>query len=61
MTRYFPETPGGSVLAHLGASTEEQAWKSLLKETGHMYEEVEALKKRGYKVVAYCPPKRGKR
>lgn len=61
MSRFIPETPAGSVLAHLEADTEQKAWENLLKETGHMYEEINLLKKRGYRVVQYAKEKKGKR
>lgn len=48
---YVPETPGGSVLMHLKAETEEKAWINLMKEASHMpYGTKENFIKRGYEV-----------
>jgi hypothetical protein len=49
---YIPETPGGTVLAHLEAKTEEKAWANLLRDAAHMpYKGVTGFQKRGYKVL----------
>jgi hypothetical protein len=55
--RFIPETPGGSVLAHLVASSEKRAWRNLAEELAGigMYPSIQALKARGYKVVGYEP------
>lgn len=59
---YYPETPGGTVLMHLGADTEEQAWKNLLKDAAHMpYQGIEGFKERGYKVLPWTPVAQSKR
>lgn len=52
--RYFPETPGGTVLAHLGAKTEERAWENLMRDARHMpYNGRAEFEARGYKVLAW--------
>ncbi len=48
---FVPVTPGGTVLFHLSAFSEEKAWSKLLKDAAHMpYKGVEGFKKRGYTV-----------
>lgn len=48
---YIPETPAGTVLMDLKASTEERAWQNLLRAAAHMpYKGVEGFKQRGYQV-----------
>ncbi len=52
--RWFPETPGGTVLAHLGANTEEKAWARLMKDARHMpYNGRAEFEARGYKVLQW--------
>ena len=52
MSKFIPETPGGSVLAHLVSKTEDEAWKKLMEEAAHMpYPDKQAFIKRGYRVV----------
>jgi hypothetical protein len=51
---FFPETPAGTVLTHLGSKTEEKAWEKLLKDAAHMpYKTKENFIKRGYKVLRW--------
>lgn len=51
MSTWIPVTPGGSVLIHLEAKTEEKAWKKLMKEAAHMpYPNKQAFIDRGYTV-----------
>lgn len=51
---YVPITPAGSVLAHLEAPTEAQAWVNLLEDAAHMpYAGIEGFKARGYTVEAW--------
>lgn len=53
---YIPETPAGTVLTHLKAKTEEQAWANLLRDAAHMpYRGIEGFKARGYKVEFWSP------
>ena len=41
---YVPVTPGGSLIMHLEAKSEEEAWNKLLKDAGHMpYKNKEGL------------------
>lgn len=48
---YVPVTPGGTFLYHLQSSTEDEAWKKLLKDAAHMpYITKENFIKRGYSV-----------
>ena len=48
---FIPETPGGSVLMHLKARTENEAWAKLLKDAAHMpYKTKEGFIRRGYSV-----------
>lgn len=50
--RFIPMTPSGSVLAHLEAGNEQQAWQNLLEDASHMpYRTVEDFKTRGYTVT----------
>jgi len=50
-TTWIPETPAGSLLSHLEADTEDQAWANLLEDASHMpYDGKEGFKQRGYKV-----------
>lgn len=47
--QWIPETPGGTVLMDLAASTETQAWTNLLKDAAHMpYKDIAGFKARGY-------------
>jgi hypothetical protein len=56
--KWIPSTPGGSVLIHLAAGTEEQAWKNLLRDADHMpYKTMEAFKQRGYVVEKWTEKK----
>lgn len=49
--RYVPVTPAGTTCPWLQASTEEQAWQNILRAIpGRPYQNIEALKRRGYKV-----------
>ena len=49
---YVPVTPAGSVLMHLESSTEEKAWKRLMREAAHMpYPDQAAFEARGYEVI----------
>jgi hypothetical protein len=45
---FYPISPGGTVLAHIAADTEEKAWANLLRETEGLYKDREALEERGY-------------
>lgn len=48
---FMPSTPAGTVLSHLKAPTEQQAWENLLKDAAHMpYRGIEGFKRRGYTV-----------
>jgi hypothetical protein len=50
-TGWVPFTPGGSCLAHLEASTEDQAWANLLIDAAHMpYGDKQGFIRRGYTV-----------
>ena len=52
--RWFPETPAGTVLSHLAAKTEQEAWDKLMREAAHMpYKDQAAFKARGYKVLQW--------
>lgn len=54
MKTYVPVTPGGSVLMHLEAKSEKQAWNNLLKDVRHMpYRSVKDLQERGYTVEEF--------
>ena len=49
---YVPVTPGGSLIMHLEAKSEEEAWNKLLKDAGHMpYKNKEGFIKRGYTIA----------
>lgn len=48
--RYFPVTPGGSVLVHLESPSEQQAWANLLKDIQPLYGSRKELEERGYTV-----------
>lgn len=49
--QFVPVTPAGSVLAHLEADTEEQAWDNLLRDAAHMpYDGKAGFNARGYTV-----------
>lgn len=49
--RYYPVTPGGSILVHLESNTEDEAWEKLLTEASHMpYDGREGFEARGYTV-----------
>ncbi len=49
--RFVPVTPSGTPVMHLESTTEEQAWKRLLKDAAHMpYRGIEGFKARGYTV-----------
>lgn len=53
---WVPVTPGGSILTHLEASTEEQAWKNLMIDAAHMpYRDQAAFEARGYEVCKMHP------
>jgi len=48
---YIPVTPGGTVLVHLEAKTEQGAWDKLMHDARHMpYTGKEDFIKRGYTV-----------
>ena len=52
--QWFPETPAGTVLTHLGADTEDAAWKKLLRDARHMpYDGRAGFEARGYKVLQW--------
>ena len=52
MKTFIPETPGGSFLADLESSTEEEAWEKLMNAASHMpYEDQQAFIRRGYTIV----------
>lgn len=52
MSTYIPVTPAGSLLAHLEADTEDQAWKNLLEDAAHMpYRGKKGFHERGYTVM----------
>lgn len=54
---WIPETPAGSMLAHLEADTEDQAWLNLLEDAKHMpYDGIQGFKERGYKVERWYEP-----
>ena len=49
--KYFPVTPGGTVITWLESNTEAEAWTKLLKDAAHMpYKTKENFQKRGYTV-----------
>lgn len=51
---FIPITPGGTICEWLAASTEEEAWKKLLKDAAHMpYVTKENFVKRGYTVEEF--------
>ncbi len=55
-TTWVPVTPGGSVLMHLEADTEGEAWDNLLDDAAYMpYEDREEFIERGYSVVELKP------
>ncbi len=48
---FIPITPAGTILMHLVAPTEEEAWANLLRDAAHMpYKTKENFMKRGYRV-----------
>ena len=48
---WVPVTPGGSVLMHIEADTEDEAWSNLLQDAAHMpYKDKEGFIERGYTV-----------
>lgn len=50
-SRFVPATPAGTDLWHLARSTEEAAWKALLKDAAHMpYKGKAGFQRRGYTV-----------
>lgn len=52
MKRFVPFTPAGSMLAHLEADSEEQAWDNLMEDAAHMpYPDKDAFINRGYEVL----------
>lgn len=52
--KYVPVTPAGTMLFHLEADTEEQAWKALMADAAHMpYPDQAAFQKRGYSVIEF--------
>lgn len=49
--KFYPCTPGGTVLTHLARDTEAEAIKALLKDAAHMpYKTWDNFKKRGYEI-----------
>jgi hypothetical protein len=53
---WMPVTPGGTILTHLEANTEEQAWQNLLIDASHMpYDGKKGFQERGYEVCK-CEP-----
>lgn len=51
---FIPVTPAGTPCDWLASSTEEEAWKKLLKDAAHMpYKTKENFIKRGYTVEEY--------
>lgn len=56
--RFIPMTPAGTVLADCEASTEDGAWKNLMKAAAHMpYTGQAEFEKRGYTVGELMPVK----
>lgn len=54
--RFVPFTPAGSCLMEHESSTEEGAWKKLMKAAAHMpYKDQAAFEKRGYEVCEIVP------
>ena len=52
--KYVPVTPGGTVVMHLEADSEEQAIKNLLRDAAHMpYDGWEGFQQRGYTIETY--------
>ena len=52
---WIPSTPAGTVLAHLEAPTQDEAWENLLKDAAHMpYEGRSGFADRGYTVNEYA-------
>ena len=50
--RWIPETPGGSLLMHLEADSEEEAWANLVDDAPHVrYGSRSILYARGYRVI----------
>ena len=51
---FIPVTPGGTLCDWLTSSTEEEAWKKLLKDAAYMpYKTKENFIKRGYTVEEF--------
>ena len=49
--KFVPVTPAGTVLMHLKAHSEVDAWKNLLRDGAHMpYKDIAGFKRRGYTV-----------
>lgn len=52
MSKFIPETPGGSILAHLVSKTEDEAWNKLMAEAAHLpLKDKNDFIRRGYRVV----------
>jgi len=50
-SKFYPVTPGGTLVDWLEADTEEEAWNKLLVDAAHMpYEGKEGFIERGYTV-----------
>jgi hypothetical protein len=50
--KWFPVTPGGTLVTWLPADTAEEAWAKLLEDAKHMpYKGKQGFKDRGYSVV----------
>jgi hypothetical protein len=47
---WFPITPGGTVLVELAAKSEQEAWRNLLIDIGHMYRSRAEAEASGYEV-----------
>jgi hypothetical protein len=56
MKRFIPETPGGTLLVHLEADSEEEAWANLVEDAAFMrYGSRKIMYARGYRVIDMEP------